>query len=121
MLGISYRSHKINEYGYVWQHVSILAGCQNLLLSPVKRRKLSWLSHVCCHDTLPKIVLQGKVDDNRRRGRLSKSWKDNIEEWTGQSMSSLLCIADDRRQWTVKAVDASVGVPQRRLGVMGIS
>ena len=36
--------------------------------------KLSWFGNVCLHD----------------RGRPRKSWKDNINEWTGQSLSSLL-------------------------------
>ena len=33
--------------------------------------------------------------DGRRRGRPRKSWKDNIKELTGQSISSLLRIVDD--------------------------
>ena len=56
------------------------------------------------------------MDGSRRRGRPHKSWKDNIKEWTGQSMSSLLRIADDRGRWAVIAADVSVGVPQRGLG-----
>ena len=59
MLGISYREHKTNEY--VWQQVSILAGSQELLLSTIKRRKLSWFGHVCSHDTLLTIILQGSA------------------------------------------------------------
>ena len=86
----------------------------------VNRRKLSWFGHVCHHDTLPKIILQGTVDGSRHRRRSRKSWKDNIAEWTGQLMSSLLHTADDRGRWAVIASDASVGVPQRRLGVTGI-
>ena len=81
---MSYREHRANEY--VWQQVNILAGRQELLLSTAKRRKLSWFGHVCRHDTLPKIILKGTVD-RRRRGRPRKSRKDNIKEWTGQSMS----------------------------------
>ena len=84
MLGISYRENKTNEY--VWQQVCILLGPQELLLSTVKRRKLSWLGHVCRNDTLPKIIQQGSVDGRRRRGRPRKSWKDKIREWAGQSM-----------------------------------
>ena len=76
MLGISYREHKTNEY--VWQQVSILAGPQELLLSTVKRRKLSWFGHICRPLTLPKIKLQGSVDGRRRRVRPRKSWNDNI-------------------------------------------
>ena len=83
----------------------------------VKRHKLSWIGHVCRHDTLLKIILLGTVDGSRRRGRPHKSWKDNMKEWTGQSMSSLLHITDDRGRWSVIAAGASVGVSQRRLGV----
>ena len=54
-------------------------------------------------------------------GRPRKSWKDNIKEWTGQSMSSLLRIADNRIRWVVIAADAHLSeCPQRRLGVTGI-
>ena len=84
MLEISFErqweyEHRTNEY--LWQ-VSILAGPKKLLLSTVKCRKLSWFGHVCRHDALPKIILQGSVDDRHRRGRSRKSWKDNIKEWT---------------------------------------
>ena len=59
-------------------------------------RQASWFGHVCRHDRLPKIILQGTVDGSRCRERPRKSWRDNTSEWTGQSMSSLLRIADDR-------------------------
>ena len=65
MLDISHREHKANEY--VWQRINILAGRQELLLLTVKRRKLSWFDHVCHHDTLLKVILQGTVDGSRRR------------------------------------------------------
>ena len=66
-------------------------------------------------------MLQGTVDGSRRRRRPRKSWKDNINEWTGQSMSSLLRIPDDRGRLAAIAADAFIEVLQRRLGVMGIS
>ena len=49
-------------------------------------------------DTIPcrKKILQGTEESGRRRGKLRKSWKDNIKEWTGCSLLSLLRIADDR-------------------------
>ena len=119
MLGISCREHKINEY--VWQQVNVLARRQELLLSAVKRHKLSRFSYVCRRDMLLKILLQGTVDARRHRGRPRKSWKNNIKEWTGELMSSLLRIVDDRNRWAAMTADASVGVSQRRLGVTCIS
>ena len=57
-----YHTAKINEY--VRQQVDIFAG-YHILLSVVKRRKLSWFSHVCRHNTLTKSI-QGTVDGSRR-------------------------------------------------------
>ena len=48
-------------------------------------------------------------------------WKDNIEECTGQSMLSLLRIADDRSRYAAITAEAPAGITQRRLGVTGIS
>ena len=59
--------------GNVLEMASILVGPRELLLSTVKRRKLSWFSHVCRHDTLSKIILQGSVDGRRLRGRPCES------------------------------------------------
>ena len=64
----------------VWQQVNIIAGRQELLLSTVKGRNLSWFGHVCRHDTLPNSALQGTVDGRRRGGRRRKLWRDNIKE-----------------------------------------
>ena len=44
--------------------------------------------------------------------------KDNIKEWTGRSMSSLLHITNDKDRWAVIASD--VGVPHQRQSVMCI-
>ena len=59
---------------------------------------------------LLKIILQGTVDGRRRKGRPHKSRKDNIEEWTGQSMSQTT--EANGHYWAVITVEASVGVPQ---------
>ena len=39
----------------------------------VKRHRLSWFGHICRHDTLPKVILQGTMDGSRHRGRPRKS------------------------------------------------
>ena len=98
-----------------WQQVNILTGRQEFLLSTVNSRKLSWFGHIC----VMKRCRPRMVDGCYRGGRPRKSL-DNIKEETGQSMSSLLRIADDRSRWAAITADASVGVPQRRLGTTGI-
>ena len=76
------------------------------------RRKLSWFGHVCRHDTLPKTKLQGEVDDSRRGVRTIHRNR--------QANHCRRCCADDRSRWVAIALEKSVGVPKRRLGVMGV-
>ena len=91
------------------------------IIITVEHRKLSWFGHVCRQDRLPKIITQLTVDDSRRRERPRKSWKYNVKEWTGQSISSMMRIADDKSRWEAVTADASVAVPQGRSSITGIN
>ena len=94
--------------------VSILAGPQELLLSTVKRRKLSWFGHICRHDTLLKFMLQGYVDGRRRRGRPRKSWKGQLN---GIDRPVIVVVATHRkRQKSIGDIAADV---RRTLGRHG--
>ena len=66
MLSISYKEHKTNVYVGQRQQVSILAGCQELLLSTVKRRTLSRFGHGCSRATLPNVIFPVTLDGSRR-------------------------------------------------------
>ena len=111
LLGISWRDRKTNDY--VRRQIETLAGPQEPLLSVVKKRKLSWFGHVTRHNSLPKTVLQGTLEGGRRRGRQTKSWMDNIKEWTRLDSPTLLRQAEDRGTWRRVAATASLMSPLR--------
>ena len=106
MLDVSYREFKTNEH--VWQQVDILA--RRLEVFTVNRRALQAVTVLPCLSSW--YVAEYHTTRNRYgsryRGRPRESWKGNIKEWTGQSMSSLMRIADDRDRWAVIVADASV-------------
>ena len=82
-------------------------GRLEFLLPTIKRCKLSWFGHFCCHATLAKIK-----GGSSGRGKLRKSWNSNIKEWTGLSLSSLLHIAGVGSQWaTITATQTYVEYP----------
>ena len=66
--------------------VTVPRGDTILAATRLPCQKLLWFGHVCLHDVLPKIIQQGTEDGSRHRGRPCKSWKDNIKDWTGQSL-----------------------------------
>ena len=78
----------------MWQQVIIVVGCQELLLSIVATYLGSATSTSVIRCGKP--YLHGTVEGGCCTERLHKSWKDNLKEWTGQSLSSLLYIADNR-------------------------
>jgi hypothetical protein len=111
LLHISYKEHKTNDY--VRQQVTTYVGKQEPLLATVKRRKLAWYGHVSRHESLSKTILQGTVEGKRRRGRQRKSWSDNVTEWTGCNIASLLRQAEDRELWRSLTARTSIMAPRR--------
>ena len=104
MLGVSYREHtKItNMYG------NLSVSSPECWVRGVRHRKLSWLNHVCRHYSMPITMLQATAEGGCRKETPGKSWNDNFKEWTSQSLSSLLHVADDRGRRATITAEASV-------------
>ena len=67
MLGISWKDRKTNEF--VQGGIKARAGQQENLLGIEKRRKLAWFGHISRHNSLAKTVVQGTLEEGRKRGR----------------------------------------------------
>ena len=52
-----------------------------------------------------KLVLEGKVDGKRGRGRRRKSWTGNMSEMTKMSMAQCSVKALDRSEWRTMVSD----------------
>ena len=111
LLGISYRERKTNEY--VREKIEDLVGKQEPLLATVKRRKLAFFGHMMRHDSLSKIIIQGTVEGQRKRGRPKKSWLTNIIEWTGMGLTDLLTATQHRDEWRTITRTAALRSPLR--------
>ena len=69
------------------------------------------------------MLFRSSKPSSQRKSKegLRTSRVEHIKELTGQSLSSLLRTTDDISRWATIVVEASAGLPQRRLGVKGIS
>lgn len=95
MLRVSWTSHTTNE------EVLRRVGTDRVLLTSIKRRKLSYFGHVIRgpkYDLL-KLLIQGKVEGKRWIGRKKLSWLRNVRQWTGLRVEQLFRIAADREAY----------------------
>ena len=69
------------------------------LVLRIKKKKMAYYGHVRRHHSLQKLVLEGKMDGKRGRGRRRKSWTGNVSEMTKMSMAQCSGKELDRSAW----------------------
>ena len=69
------------------------------LVLSIKKKKHAYYGLVRRHHSLQKLVLEGRVDGIRGRGRRRKSWIGNVSEMTKMSMAQCSLKALDRSEW----------------------
>ena len=69
------------------------------LVKTIKKKKLVYYGHTRRHQSLQKLVLEGKVEGKRGRGRRRKSWTTNVSEMTEMSLAQCSVNALNRSKW----------------------
>ena len=77
------------------------------LLQTVKRLKMKYFGHIKRHDTLEKHILEAKIEGRRGRGRPTRRWEQDIEDWLGTTTTQAGRLADDRVLFRSKVREAT--------------
>ena len=69
------------------------------LVQMIRTRKAKFYGHVRRHDSLQRVILEGKVEGKRGRGRKRTSWTNNIKTHLGLPINTCAELALDRKKW----------------------
>ena len=109
LLGISYNDHFTNKE--VRNAIRHVIGSYGDLINIVTEHKLRWYGHTTRSTGLAKMILQGTLQEGRRKDRQKKRWEDNLSDWAGLGLGEALRKADDGKEWR-KVVARSSLMPQ---------
>ena len=98
MLRIAWTDFKSNE------EVLNLARARREMLGEIKSRQMRFLGHIMRHSDVEKLVLTGKLNGSKARGRPRKTFMDNFEE-LGETANEILNHTLDRSSWRKLKID----------------
>ena len=84
------------------------------LSSSTYARILKFFGHISRHDNMEKLVVQGRPEGKRKRGRSPTRWTDAISKLMKTNVSVAARQANDRRTWrdTVKKIIKTLETPK---------
>ena len=68
-------------------------------LNTIKNRKCQYFEHMIRGNGVHRLLMEGKINGRRGRGRPRTMWTDNIKEWTKISYIDCIRVAQDRERW----------------------
>ena len=69
------------------------------LFKTIQIKKLRYFGHIARHNNLQRVLLDGKIEARRGRGRPRIKWGNNIKQWTGLNHIEAIRRAQDRNDW----------------------
>ena len=103
MLKISGTEHVTNE------EVLRIAQTERMLMKTIVKRQQKFVGHIIRKDGLEKLVLSGKIEGKRDRGRQRITYMNVLSSWAKKSTGELFHLADDKQKWKNMVADVLEG------------
>ena len=78
-----------------------------MLLQKAKTLKLKYFGHIKRHETLERHILEARIDERRGRGRPTRRWEQDINDWVDMTTTQAGRLAEDRILFRQKFQEAT--------------
>ena len=99
ILKISYKDHITNE-----EVLKRMSAKRNLLIR-IRKQQLEFVGHIMRNKELENIIITGKADGKRCRGRQRMTFIQSLSKWMEIREVELLHAVHDRRKWKAMISD----------------
>ena len=99
MFRISHLDRKTNV------EVLEMAMVQQTLLRTIQERKIQYLGHLIQGKGKQKLLMEGKIEGTRCRGKQRRTWTSDVTDWCGLSYTKCVRMAENRKEWSSMAAD----------------
>ena len=80
---------------------------ETMLLQKAKALKLKYFGHIKRHETLERHILEARIDGRRGRGRPTRRWEQDINDWMDMTTTQAGRLAEDRILFRQKVQEAT--------------
>ena len=102
ILKISWKERKTNK------EILTMAGCKRTLIKTIRERQMKFFGHINRKNGLEKLMLCGKIDGKKNRGRQRITFTNSLNKHTTNNTMSnteLIRMTNNRKDWNAMIVD----------------
>ena len=99
MFRISHLDRKTNV------EVLEMAKAKQTLLRTIQERKLQYFGHLIREKGKQKLLIEGKTEGTRRRGKQRRTWTSDVTNWCNLSYTKCVKMAESRKEWSSMAAN----------------
>ena len=71
----------------------------------IQESKLQYFGHLIRGNGKQKILVEGKIEGTRRRGKQRRIWTSDVADWCGLSYTKYVRMAENRKEWSSMAAN----------------
>ena len=99
MFRISHLDRKTNV------EVLEMAKVKQTLLRTISKRKLPYFFTLDTRKGKTNLLMEGKIEGARCKGKQRRTWTSDVMDWCGQSYVKCVRMAENRKEWSSMTAD----------------